>query len=307
MAGAMLPPGADCVIWQEDTDGGEDAVVIRRGMKKYQNCRLQARDIALKQVLLRRGDVLRFTNAGLLAGQGCTHVRVFRRPRVALLATGDELFPAGVPLPPGKIYNVSSIMLAARLAAMGMHTTHISMCGDDMDELRRRMRALLTENDMLITTGGISRGQKDFIPAAASELAAENGGSVLFHGIRIKPGSLTLGMAARGKICVGLSGNPAAALATFEMLAAPVLKKMSGRSRYLPERQSGIAQEAFGTRGKNARRLVMARMDGKKVFIRPHTDFTGIQGVSDDYNCFVDIPAGGPPIQKGSEVAVILV
>jgi molybdopterin molybdotransferase len=307
MTGAMLPPGADCAIWQEDTDGGEESVVICRSIKKHQNCRLQAQDIVLNQLLARRGDVLHSTKLSLLAGQGHTHVRVFRQPKVAVLATGDELFPAGFPLPQGKIYDISNIMLGARLSAMGMNAAHISICGDNMDELRSKMGILLNENDMLITTGGTSSGKKDFIPAVVSELAAENGGIVLFKGIRIKPGSLTLGMVMRGKILLGLSGNPASALATFEMLAAPVLKKMSGRSRYYLERQKGIAQNNFGKYKKDVRHFVMAQMVGKNVFIRQYNGSTGAQGVFDEYNCFVDIPAGCRQIQKGMEVDVILV
>lgn len=306
MTGAMLPPGADCAIWQEDTDGGEDAVMISRSLEKFRNCRMRGADIAEGQPLLRRGDTLHTVPLSLLAGQGVKQVRVFRRPKVAILATGDELHLSGESLPAGKIYNVSSVMLAARLGALGVDVTNVSNCCDDGAELHERMNELLGSNDILLTTGGVSGGKKDFIPVIAGRIATEQGGRVLFEGVRIKPGSLTLGMSVGRRMLIGLSGNPAPALTTFEMLVVPALKKISGRSHYQHERQRGIAQYSFGTCRKDSRRLIMAQMIGKRVYIRQDENACAIGHCAGDYNCFVDIPVGASAIKAGDEVNVIL-
>lgn len=304
--GAMLPPGADCVIWQEDTENDGDTLIVRRSVEKFRNCRMRGEDIAETRLLVRRGDVLRTVQLSLLAGQGLSQVRVFRRPKVAILATGDELHPSGTPLPPGKIYNISSVMLASRLRELGAELTTVASCGDEDSKLYSKLGALLAENDLLITTGGVSHGRKDYIPSVAERLVSERGGKMLFQGVRIKPGSLNLCMVAAGGMLLGLSGNPAPALTSFEMLAVPMLKKMSARRQYRHERQKAVAQDNFGTCRKDSRRLIMAQMIGQKVFIRQQEHVCTVPDCIHDYNCFIDVPAGGLTIHAGDEVDVIL-
>ncbi len=301
MTGAMLPPGADCVIAQEDTSMGEESVALYAEIRARQNICFAGEDTQPGQMLAERGVPLTFAHVGVLAGQGLTSARVFRRPSVAIMSSGDELCPPGQPLPPGKIYNSNSPLLAARLQALGARPFMAGICRDDPELLHRRIRELLTAHDMLVTTGGVSVGQKDYLPDAAERL----GGALLFHGISVKPGSPALGMAWEGKILLALSGNPYAAIATLETLAVPALKKLAGYADYRLVRQRAIARSAFG-KASDTRRLVRARLERGEVTIPPSGHSSGVLSSLIDCNCLIDIPAGSPGVAEGDAVDVIL-
>ena len=301
MTGAMIPSGADCVIGQEDVAEDGDLVRIYRPLRAMQNICLRGEDVAEGQTLALRGQKLHYAHIGMLAGQGMAEAGIFRRPRVAVMGTGDELTPAGVPLAAGKIHDSNSFLLGARLLSLGMRPVLCSCCGDETQSLRDRIQALLEENDMVVTTGGVSVGKRDFMPAAAGLL----GGQLLFHGVAVKPGSPVLAMLKGGKILLCLSGNPYAALATFEVLAVPVLKKMGGCSDFRTRRQQGIARGSFDKPG-GMRRLVRARLSGQEVFIPPRGHESGMLQTLPECNCMIDLPAGAPPIREGTQLEVIL-
>ncbi|MDR1243478.1 MAG: molybdopterin molybdotransferase MoeA, partial [Deltaproteobacteria bacterium] len=302
MTGAMLPPGADCVIGQEDTDAGREWVALYRPLRHLQNICLRGEDVAEGQLLASRGRKLHHAHLGLLAGQGLSTVPVFRRVKVAVMSTGDELIPADAYPAPGKIHDSNSILLGARLRSLGMLPVLSACCADDMQRLYDEIRALLRDNDLVITTGGVSVGEKDFLPAVAAMLD----GRILFHGIEIKPGSPALAVAKDGKILLCLSGNPYAASATFEVLAVPALHKLSGNKQFSLLRQNGISRSEFG-KPSDMRRLVRARVSGQEVFIPPSGHASGMLRALAGCNCMIDIPAGAPPLQKGMPVEVILI
>ncbi len=305
--GAVLPPGADCVVWQEDTQTTDNqTVVISRSLAAMRNCRMRGQDLAQGSLLAESGDTLHCGTLSLLAGQGYTHVRVFRRPRVSLLATGSELVLPGAPLPRGGIYNISSTLLGLRLRKMGARIMRMMTRGDNRYALREHLSEMLAESDMVITTGGTSVGPRDLVPGIAADLAAEQGGSVLFQRLRLKPGSMTLAAALPQTLLLGLSGNPVAAAATFSLLAVPVLKRMGGATNFTPLRQKAVARNDFGSCRKDARRIVLAHLEGSDVYFVRDAQRMGQPALCDDCNCFVDIPAGSAPVRKGMEVDVIL-
>ena len=304
--GAMMPQGADCVMWQEDTTVDSCGVTIRHKLSPGRNCHPCGHDVAVGRSLIRRGDVLHSGTLGLLAGQGHTHAYVYSSPRVSMLSTGDELCPPGHPLPRGGIYNISGTLLGVRLQNLGASVQSMSTCPDNYDRLRRHVETMLEQSHLVITTGGVSWGPRDLISRLAEELAARHGGHMLFRGLHMKPGAMTLGAAVGNSVLLGLSGNPVAAAAAFELLARPLIRKISGRARYGLQRQRGIMRNDFGSCRKDARRLMMARLEGTEVYMRPENESIGQPALWDDCNCFVDIPAGCPPLRRGMEVDVIL-
>ncbi|MDD4702532.1 MAG: molybdopterin molybdotransferase MoeA [Desulfovibrio sp.] len=304
--GAMMPPGADCVMWQEDTRVDGCDVIIAHKLSPGRNCRSLGHDVAVGRPLVRRGDVLHSGTLGLLAGQGHTQVCVYGSPTVSMLCTGDELCPPGTSLPKGGIYNISGTLLGVRLQKLGASIPSIKTCPDNYDRLRHHLETMLGHSHLIITTGGVSWGPRDLISRLTEELAAHHGGRLLFRGLHMKPGAMTLGAAAGGSVLLGLSGNPVAAAAAFELLAGPLIRKISGRARYGLQRQRGVMRNDFGSCRKDARRLMMARLEGTEVFMRPESESIGQPALWDDCNCFVDIPAGCPPLRRGMEVDVIL-
>ncbi len=304
--GAMMPPGADCVMWQEDTTTDGSRVTVRHRLTPGRNCRPCGHDVAVGQPLARRGDVLHSGTLGLLAGQGHTHVHVFDKPTASMLTTGDELCPPGRPLSEGGIYNISGTLLGVRLQNMGARILRMETSADCYDSLRQHVEAMLEHSRLIITTGGVSFGPRDLISRLAEDLAARRGGRLLFRGLHMKPGAMTLGAAIGDSVLLGLSGNPVAAAAAFGLLAGPVIRKMSGRAQFGLKRLRGVMLNDFGSCRKDARRLIMARLEGTEVFMRPENGGIGQPALRDDYNCFVDIPAGCPPLRRGMAVDVIL-
>lgn len=304
--GAMMPPGADCVMWQEDTTADGSRVTVRHSLTPGRNCRPCGHDVAVGQPLARRGDVLHSGTLGLLAGQGHTHAHVFEKPAASMLATGDELCPPGRPLSEGDIYNISGTLLGIRLQNLGARILHMETCADSYDKLRRHVEAMLEHSRLIITTGGVSFGPRDLISRLTEDLAARHGGRLLFRGLHMKPGAMTLGAAIGNSVLLGLSGNPVAAAAAFDLLAGPVIRKMSGRAHYGLKRLRGVMRNDFGSCRKDARRLMMARLEGTAVIMHPENGGIGQPALRDDCNCFVDIPAGCPPLKRGMEVDVIL-
>jgi len=301
MTGAAIPAGADCVIRQEETKASSDTVFISREMEEYENYCFKGEDTKKGQALIGKGIEFNFARIGILAGQGLEKVKVFCRPRVGLLVTGDELSPPGVPLAPGKIYNSNLAMLSARLTELGANVQIAPPEGDSPEDLGRSVDALLESRDIVVTTGGVSVGERDCMPKVVELI----GGRLLFHGLAMKPGTPALCFEKNGKIAICLSGNPFAAITTFEVLARPAIEKTRGRADYMPLRVKARAKNGFG-KSSSSRRLIRAKITGNEVFIPEQGHSSGSLSSFSDCNCLVDIPAGSPPVSPGASIEVIL-
>jgi molybdopterin molybdotransferase len=247
MTGAPVPVGADGVIRVEHTEpAGEGRVAVVRDADAGRNIRFRGEDIRAGETVLERGRQLRPGEIGVLAMVGCTEPTVYRRPRVALLATGDELVePDRIEdvIAATHIINSNTPALAAALRATDCEPVPLGIARDDMEDLRSRLRGALSA-DALITTAGASVGDHDLVKRALEESGCET----LFWRVRIRPGSpFSFGLLRRsGERAVpvfGLPGNPVSALVTFEILVRPVLRRMLGRSRIYPVVERVVAGE----------------------------------------------------------------
>jgi molybdopterin molybdotransferase len=222
--GAMLPPGADAVVAQEETvTEGERVFVIKR-FRSGENVVPAGEDIAKNSILLNRGMILGPADIGMLASQGMTHIPVYRKPRVAILSSGNELVDPGELLPEGKIFNSNRYTLEALVTQAGGIPICPGMLLDRLDLLTDAFISALDEADILLITGGVSVGDYDLVPAAVKETGAR----LLFHRVDIKPGTPTLAAIIGKKLLFGLSGNPAACLVGFLQFALPALKILQG-------------------------------------------------------------------------------
>ena len=301
MTGAPIPPGTDCVVRQEDTDQGEETVRIFVSLSAHDNICDRGEDLRSGVPLFPAGTVLTPAHLGVLAGQGMDTVEVFARPRVGVLSAGDELVLPGAPLTSGKIYNSNQFYLTARLEQLGMEPAVSPVHGDDPAALSAAVTALLADCDAVITTGGVSVGQKDYMPAVCQQLGAVR----LFHGVAVKPGSPMLAMTVDGKPVVCLSGNPFAAAATLEAVARPMLLRLAGRRDWRLPRSSGVLTAPF-RKASPGRRLVRAMISDGRVSLPAGGQVSGVLSSWMGCNCLVDIPAGSPALPAGSEVEVIL-
>jgi molybdopterin molybdotransferase len=240
--GAPIPTGANCVVRMEDTEYALDEVTIYRPVLPGSNIVPKGEEIEEGDILLSQGFYLSPPAVGLLAAVGCDRVNVYRRPRVGLLSTGTELTEVGQPLLPSKIYNSNSYTLGGMLQKAGCDVSVIPIVPDQIDETLEALEKL-AESDVVISTGGASVGDYDVIRRALVQYGCE----MLFWKINIKPGT-PVAVGQKGKqLFFSLSGNPAAAMVTFDLLVRPALRKLAGRSeieegQFLVKMASGFSK-----------------------------------------------------------------
>ena len=261
LTGAMLPPGADAVVPVEETDALPGmaelpaAVEIRVAAPVGQHVRRAGSDIVAGQPLLMAGMAVRPATLALLATAGLAAVRVHRRPRVAVLSTGDELVAPGEPLGPGQIHDSNAPMLAAQAGQLGAEVRRLGSAPDDVEAVRGLIAEALTWADVLLVSGGVSVGARDVV-----KLAFESFGALDVWRVAVQPGKpLAFGRAPRpgaGELCFfGLPGNPVSSFVTFELFARPVLRALAGhghpaaraivRARLAEPVSKGPARRAF--------------------------------------------------------------
>lgn len=300
MTGAPLPEGSDCVVRQEDTDYGEEKVRIYVSHKKHENFCFKGEDVYPGKLLLKKGQKLESAIIAVLAAQGISEIKVFSIPKVGVISTGSELVAPGMPLAIGKIYDSNSFYLAARLRAMdGLYVSGENVA-DEPEYLSKKVLDLMAQCDFVITTGGVSVGEHDYMPKVGEMIDAE----VLFHGVKMKPGGSVLALKKDGKIILCLSGNPFAAATNFELLAVPVFMKLSGYSEVLPKRVKGVLCSEFN-KSSHGRRFIRAQMIGGDIFL-PDNHSSGSLSSLVGCNCLIDIPSKSNPLSIGTEVEAVM-
>ena len=229
--GAPIPNGADAVIMQEDVRVGEEdgnpVINCTEPVELGENIRRAGADLCKGQRLLSKGDALTPARLALLASQGIGDVEVHVGPRVAVLTTGDELVESGAELLPGQIFNSNGIMLRALLLEMGVSAVTVSHCGDEFEETRRVMEALVSQHDALIIIGGVSVGDHDQVKPALKAVGIDPE----IWRVKVKPGKPFLFAHRESPNPVrifGLPGNPVSAFVTFHLFVKPALLRMMG-------------------------------------------------------------------------------
>lgn len=305
MTGAPIPAGADAVIRQEDTDYGEDMVSVMAEVEPRQNYCCQGEDYKKGDVLLEKGTWINGAALSMIAGTGRGYVQVRRKARIAVLSSGDELVLPGKEtegkLPEGKIYNTNLPLIAGRMMEFGTTPAVMENCPDDPAQMARRIQELVAETDLIVTTGGVSVGQKDIMHEVIRLLGARQ----LFWKVRIKPGTPTLAAVYHGTLIICLSGNPYAAAANFELLVRPVIGALTGDGRWNLKRVKAVLQNDSEKRG-GMRRFVRGRMEGDKVWTASGNHSSGALSSLVRSNCLIEILPGEHSGERGSEVWVYL-
>ena len=294
--GAPIPQGANCVVRMEDTEQTGDEVKIMRPVTPGSNLVPLGEEIKEGDLLLGKGFFLTPPAIGLLAAVGLDKVTVYRRPRVGLLSTGTELMDVGQPLRPAKIYNSNSYTLRGMLEEAGCEVLAIPIVSDRIDETIEALE-MLSDTDMVIATGGASVGDYDIMRHALAQFNCE----MLFWKLNLKPGTpVSVGVKDK-QFFFSLSGNPAAAMVTFELLVRPALRKLAGRikaehGKFLVKMASGFAK-----RGKQ-RRFLRARAVFKNGEIWADlapAQGSGILRSMIGSHLLIDVPASHGPVEIG--------
>lgn len=259
--GAPVPAGADCVEMQENAQVQDDQrVLFSEPLQLGQNIRTQGQETTVGEQVLAAGTRLGPIEQGLAASLGCAELEVVRRVRVAVLSTGDELVEPGQPLGPGQIYNSNRVVLCSWLQRLGCEVLDAGILPDDLAATRQRL-AELGEVDLILSTGGVSVGEADFLGIALREE-----GELALWKLAIKPGKpLTFGH-FRGVPVIGLPGNPASTLVTFALLARPYLLRRQGVQQVQPLSFQVPAGFAWPQPG-NRREYLRGRLENGQAII----------------------------------------
>ncbi|HEY7359024.1 MAG TPA: gephyrin-like molybdotransferase Glp [Ktedonobacterales bacterium] len=302
LTGAPVPPGANAVIQQELTQTGEAWVEVRAPVAQWNNIRHPGEDIRRGTQVLAAGAILGPSEIGVLASLGVAEVVVYRRPVVAVLATGDELVEIHQALRPGQIRNSNSYLIAAAVAAAGGVPRRLGIARDQVEELRAKLQTA-QEADLIITSGGVSVGDYDLVKDIMREQ-----GVIDFWRVNLRPGKPLAFGRLGGTPLLGLPGNPVSAAVTFELFARPVLRKMQGFAQVLrPLVQARLLDSA--PEGGNRRHYVRARVelrDGDFVARTTGPQDSHILTSMVGANALLVIPENSPPVSAGEVVQAML-
>ena len=301
--GAPIPEGADAVVMQERCEHGEGGVVINHVPRSGENIRLAGEDIALNTDILPPGLRLRPQDVALAAAAGLPELPVRRRVRVGIFFTGDELVQPGEPLPPGAIYNSNRYALRALLEGLGCEVRDLGTVPDQLDATRAALRHAAADNDLIVTSGGVSVGEEDHVkPAVEAE------GRLDLWKIAIKPGKpLAFGEIRRGDAgktwFIGLPGNPVSAMVTFLMLVRPFILRLQGVAATQPV-VLPVTADFEWKKPDTRREFLRARIDATgRTTLYPNQG-AGVQSSLVWANGIVDI-APGQTVARGDIVRFI--
>ena len=322
MTGAPIPEGADAVTKYEDITRTGASICIPRSFRSGENIVPAGEDVREGELIVKQGTLITPPIIGLMASLGITRVSVYKRPRVAILNTGDELIDIDEPLRPGKIRNSNRYALEAYCRDLGFEPVVLDPVADNRELIQEKIAEALGQADVVLTTGGVAVGDHDVVQDALRAMGAE----ILFWKVAMKPGSYVLAArftefsqsteqpetskaAEPAKLIVGLSGNPASSLVTFDLLVVPFLKKMAGFTACFPLKIDGVLLDAFPKKSPQRRFL---RVNAEISSGRNQFRLTGVQSNGAltsmiGCNALVEVPEGSPPLPAGSCVKAYLV
>ena len=299
MTGAMVPAGADCVLRQEDTDEGEDVVQIYKEVEPGCSICFKGEEYKKGHTLLHAGTKIDAAALAVASGNGIMELPVYERVKAAVVSSGSEVVEPGTPLTPGKIYNTNTIYMKARLSQLGARVMMTRTVGDDLEVMAEALKEAADQAELVVTTGGVSVGQKDLTEEALLSIGAK----ILFHGIAIKPGMPTLVAEKDGVLFIGLSGNPFSAAIPFEMFVREILSLKMGDPDLKLRRETLTAVTGF-SKDSRKRRFLRGKAEGKEVWL-PDQQANGQMRSMVGCNCLIEIPAGSGPVKAGDKVEVL--
>lgn len=303
MTGAPVPEGADAIIMHERTSFTENTVTLTSPVASA-NIIPPGEDVTAGTLLVPKGKILTASDLALIAGQGIADIEVYKKLSIGLISTGSELLDTGSPLEYGKIYNTNPYLLGGYIQKHHMTANYLNTVSDDLDSLCRAVLEALKTNDIVITTGGVSAGDFDYMP----EVIRRIGGDLLFHRLKFKPGGAMLGAFKDGKVILGLSGNPGAAATGLLCVGFPFMRKLSGRSDITFSQTTAYLGVDF-KKSSPVTRILKGHSDfknGMLYFTPLSNQHNGSVSSMSDCDLLAVIPAGSKPLAAGDKLEVYI-
>ena len=309
MTGAPMPDGAEAVIMVEDTDFNDrtpgrpapQTVTIHKSVQRGENVRRRGEDLHLGDIALSRGAYIRAQEMGLLAMLGSSEVHVYRRPRLALLSSGDELIPVEIALIPGKIHDSNSYALATLAEASGVELLQLGVAADKEEDIRSRLdKAVKAKADVIVSSAGVSVGAFDYVRSVV-----EDRGELNFWKVNMRPGRPLVFGKYRNIPFFGLPGNPVSAFIGFEVFVKPAIRKLAGLSDSPRPRQKAILGQPIESDGRESYLRAKVSEENGQLVAR----LTGHQGSGNMFslvraNALLIVPSGVKSLPARSEVDI---
>lgn len=309
MTGAQVPDGADAVVMMEMTESkqeqGDHWIALKRQIQAGANITPIGLEVQEGQQLLEAGTVIGAGEQSVLATFGVADVPVFERPKVAIFATGTELLEVHEPLQPGRIRNSNSYMLRSLVIEAGGEPVMYGAIADDVNTARAKLEEAIRDNDIVVTTGGVSVGDYDIM----GELVLEEQMQLLFNKVTMRPGSVTTAAVYKDKLLFALSGNPGACFVGFNLFVRPALRAMQADSNPYLEEWNVILEDGYA-KVNNFTRFVRGRTiirDGR-VYAVPaasRVDESSVMITIKDSDCLIVIPPEKKGIAAGEQVTIL--
>jgi molybdopterin molybdotransferase len=305
MTGALVPLGADAVVMQENTHLNDGFVVFKQQPKAGNNIRYAGDDIRQGELVLKKGCFLGPAELALIASIGQATVEVTRQVTVGLIATGDELTTAGNPLKAGGIYESNSYALSAKLENIKVNIRHYGIIADDKDALRGIFALADNECDVIISCGGVSVGEADFVKDILLEM-----GQINFWKVAIKPGKpFAFGQLKKAYFC-GLPGNPVSSYVTFEQLVLPLLSALSGQNVLIDQQHYFVAKAAKNINKRAGRadfqRAYYYRDEQGRLWVEAQNNqSSGVMSSITKANCYLLLTQFQGNVAQGEDIKIL--
>ena len=293
--GGVMPFLADAVVPVEYTDEEQDCCLIYKSVGLYENVNRQGDDVPAGRTVIRKGTELDYTRIAVLAAMGKSRVRVYKRPSVGIISTGDELIPIDETVPAGCIRDVNSHLLSAMCSSYGCTPVLYGIVRDDKAEFEKVLRRAAAECDAVLVSGGSSAGVRDM----TAEMIASNG-EVLIHGLAMKPGKPTIAGAVDGKPVFGLPGHPAACCFVTRTVVKEILSLLSGVQIYETVKSAVLAENISSNHGREE--YLCVRLEGDKAY--PVYGKSGVISQLSSSDGYIVIPRDTEGLPAGTQVGV---
>jgi molybdopterin molybdotransferase len=302
--GNSVPIGANAVVMLENVKLDGDKVAVSSPVPQWENVSRKGEDVRKGQVVAEAGTRLKPQHLGLIAAFGIAEVKVFRRPRIAILATGNELAEVGCRLRREQVFDTNGTALCALCCELGAQTLDLGIARDDVDEISEKLRLGLTKADGVISSGGTSVGGLDLVPETVNKVGRPG---VIVHGVAMRPGMPTALAVVKDKPIIVLPGNPVAAMLGFEVFGRPLLSMMLGlkRAELRPMLRARMTRRISTTLGrKNLVRVHVLQKDDD-FFAEPiSARGSGLISTMTRANGYVVVPENVEGVEEGEVVSV---
>jgi putative molybdopterin biosynthesis protein len=306
VTGAPIPLGANAVVMVENTQKQKNRLLIYRAVTQDENVMKKGTDIKKGETVLKAGKILEASDIGVLAAIGLKYVKVLKIPNVAVISTGAEIMEPGKNLVPGKIYDINAYSLSAAILNSGGKPIYLGVIPDDEVALEKALNQALLSSDIIITSGGVSVGPRDYTPKIVNSLGKPG---VIISGIAVKPGKPTTVAVIGTKPVFSLPGHPTSALLIFYLLVSPIIQRIAGRKLISGKTvQAILTSRLFSAKGRKTFVTVKLYRDKNQKLIADPTR-AGVSGAITTLSKadgFIEIPADQQFIDSNEEVMVTL-